>query len=297
MEYLKLADSIQRVIERSPLDRAPYSDLFSCCRSWEQEDLPAAHAVSKWLRERSQNALAACDPKDAEFFFDLYKRTLLFDAPHDFDSFLLYMEINRKPEKKFYAPRRGYLTPIVQGYQDVLDGKLRLLTVSLPKRAGKSQLGINFINLLSGRRPDRASLMEGTGDGLVNSFYKGCLEYLQEPNEYLFYDVFPNARIVQTNADNKTINLESKSRFPTIMCRSIDARQVGLSEATNVLYLDDCVEGREEANLRRHHGSCYRGNAYGVHRNSVLDIRPNRKGPGLRQEPELGVEGPRNTRS
>ena len=51
------------------------------------------------------------------------------------------------------------------------------------------------------------------------------------------------ARLVQTNADMKTINLKSRSRFPTIMCRSIDSRQVGLSEATNVLYLDDCVEG------------------------------------------------------
>ena len=63
--------------------------------------------------------------------------------------------------------------------------------------------------------------------------------------------MFPEARLVQTNADNKTINLKSKSRFPTIMCRSIDARQVGLSEATNVLYLDDCVEGREEAKNRQ----------------------------------------------
>lgn len=35
------------------------------------------------------------------------------------------------------------------------------------------------------------------------------------------------------------------------MCRSIDARQVGLSEATNLLYLDDCVEGREEAKNRQ----------------------------------------------
>lgn len=43
----------------------------------------------------------------------------------------------------------------------------------------------------------------------------------------------------------------NKSRFPTIMCRSIDARQVGLSEATNLLYLDDCVEGREEAKNRQ----------------------------------------------
>jgi predicted phage terminase large subunit-like protein len=161
------------------------------------------------------------------------------------------MEIDRKPEKRFYSPRRHYLLPIVQGYQDVLDGKLRLLTCSLPKRAGKSQLGINFINMLSGKYPDRASLMEGTGEDLVKSFYNGCLEYVQQPNEYLFYDVFPEATLVQTNADMKTINLKTKSRFPTIMCRSIDSRQVGLSEATNVLYLDDCVEGREEAKNRQ----------------------------------------------
>ena len=104
---------------------------------------------------------------------------------------------------------------------------------------------------LSGRNPDKSSLMEGTGDDLVRSFYNGCLEYLQTPNEYLFYDVFPDAPLVQTNADTKIINLRSKSRFPTVMCRSIDARQVGLSEATNVLYLDDCVEGREEAKNRQ----------------------------------------------
>ena len=140
---------------------------------------------------------------------------------------------------------------MVQGFQDVLDGKLRLLTISMPKRAGKSQTGINFVNMLSGKFPDRSTLMEGTGDDLVKSFYNGCLEYLTVPNEYLFYDVFPDARLVQTNADTKTVNLKSKSRFPTIMCRSIDARQVGLSEATNVLYLDDCVEGREEAKNRQ----------------------------------------------
>lgn len=251
MDYLKIASSIRRVIADKPLDKTAYSDMLSCCRAWEKEDAALAHAESKWLREKSLESLENCPPKLAPFFFDLYRKTLLFDAPYDFDSFLLYMEIDRKPEKKFYAPRRHYLKPIVQGYQDIIDGKLRLLTVSLPKRAGKSQLGINFINFLSGRRPDRSSLMEGTGDGLVTSFYKGCLEYLEEPNEYLFYDVFPDARIVQTNADNKTINLQSKSRFPTIMCRSIDARQVGLSEATNVLYLDDCVEGREEAKNRQ----------------------------------------------
>ena len=248
MNYEKLSGSIRAVIDRRPEDSGAYSDLFSLCREWETEDFSAAHKVNKELLALSADQVVH---GGGAKFYEQWRRCLLFEAPHDFDSFMTYIELDRKPEKRFYAPRKHYLRPMVQGFQDVLDGKLRLLTISMPKRAGKSQTGINFVNMLSGKFPDRSTLMEGTGDDLVKSFYNGCLEYLTVPNEYLFYDVFPDARLVQTNADTKTVNLKSKSRFPTIMCRSIDARQVGLSEATNVLYLDDCVEGREEAKNRQ----------------------------------------------
>lgn len=248
MNYEKLSGSIRAVIDRRPGDNGAYSDLFSLCREWETEDFLAAHKANKELLTLSADQVVR---GGGAKFYEQWRRCLLFEAPHDFDSFMTYIELDRKPEKRFYAPRKHYLRPMVQGFQDVLDGKLRLLTISMPKRAGKSQTGINFVNMLSGKFPDRSTLMEGTGDDLVKSFYNGCLEYLTVPNEYLFYDVFPDARLVQTNADTKTVNLKSKSRFPTIMCRSIDARQVGLSEATNVLYLDDCVEGREEAKNRQ----------------------------------------------
>ena len=248
MNYEKLSGSIRAVIDRRPGDNGAYSDLFSLCREWETEDFSAAHKVNKELLALSADQVVR---GGGAKFYEQWRRCLLFEAPHDFDSFMTYIELDRKPEKRFYAPRKHYLKPMVQGFQDVLDGKLRLLTISMPKRAGKSQTGINFVNMISGKFPDRSTLMEGTGDDLVKSFYNGCLEYLTVPNEYLFYDVFPDARLVQTNADTKTANLKSKSRFPTIMCRSIDARQVGLSEATNVLYLDDCVEGREEAKNRQ----------------------------------------------
>ena len=248
MNYEKLSGSIRAVIDRRPGDDGAYSDLFSLCREWETEDFSAAHKMNKELLALSADQVVR---GGGAKFYEQWRRCLLFEAPHDFDSFMTYIELDRKPEKRFYAPRKHYLRPMVQGFQDVLDGKLRLLTISMPKRAGKSQTGINFVNMISGKFPDRSTLMEGTGDDLVKSFYNGCLEYLTVPNEYLFYDVFPDARLVQTNADTKTVNLKSKSRFPTIMCRSIDARQVGLSEATNVLYLDDCVEGREEAKNRQ----------------------------------------------
>lgn len=245
MEIHKL---VEKAFKRDLSDPSALSDAFDVLRLLEAQDgFEEAHRRNKEVRRLS--AKYAAERTDTKMF-ELNKRSLLFDAPYDFDAYLRYVEWNREPKKRFYLPRRHYLKKYVDAYQDVLDGKLDFLSISMPKRAGKSQLGINFVNMLSGKFPDKSTLMEGTGDDLVDSFYKGCLEYLQPQSEYLFYDVFPTSKLVQTNADRKTINLVSKSRFPTIMCRSIDARQVGLSEATNLLYLDDCVEGYVEAKNR-----------------------------------------------
>lgn len=255
MDYSKMKSSIDRAILKSPLDVAAYDDKFALCRDYEGAEFRLAHEWNQALQEEIRAGLKlAVDTRDfktAEEFDNLLFRSLLFCAPHYFDAYLQAVEYGKLLDKKFYLPRRHYLRRYVEGYQEVLDGKLDFLSISMPKRCGKSQLGINFTNMLSGKFPDRSTLMEGTGDDLVQSFYKGCLEYIQQPNDYHFYDIFPESKLVQTNADTKVINLLHKSRFPTVMCRSIDARQVGLSEATNLLYLDDCVEGREEAKNRQ----------------------------------------------
>lgn len=255
MDYSKMKSSIDRAILKSPLDVAAYDDKFALCRDYEGAEFQLAHEWNQVLQEEIRAGLKlAVDTRDfktAEEFDNLLFRSLLFCAPHYFDAYLQAVEYGKPLDKKFYLPRRHYLKRYVEGYQEVLEGKLDFLSISMPKRCGKSQLGINFTNMLSGKFPDRSTLMEGTGDDLVQSFYKGCLEYIQQPNDYHFYDIFPESKLVQTNADTKVINLLHKSRFPTVMCRSIDARQVGLSEATNLLYLDDCVEGREEAKNRQ----------------------------------------------
>lgn len=255
MDYSKMKSSIDRAILKSPLDVAAYDDKFALCRDYEGTEFRLAHEWNQALQEEIRAGLKlAVDTRDfktAEEFDNLLFRSLLFCAPYYFDAYLQAVEYGKPLDKKFYLPRRHYLRRYVEGYQEVLEGKLDFLSISMPKRCGKSQLGINFTNMLSGKFPDRSTLMEGTGDDLVQSFYKGCLEYIQQPNDYHFYDIFPESKLVQTNADMKVINLLHKSRFPTVMCRSIDARQVGLSEATNLLYLDDCVEGREEAKNRQ----------------------------------------------
>ena len=256
-DYQAIAKAIRASIDRSPYDRSPYEDYLALLNTWTAEDSEIGHADNRLLFRRIviqnlnsslEDPLARID--DADMLHQTLYKSLVLSAPAYFEDYLQAVEFNRPNEKKFYAPRRRYLKRIVDEYQAVADGKYRFLSISLPKRAGKSQTGINFVLWLSGRNPNGSSLMEGTGDALVRSFYQGCLEYLVTPNEYSYYDIFPGSRLRQTNADINTINLDEKSRFPTVMCRSIDARQVGLSEATNVLYLDDCVEGREEAKNR-----------------------------------------------
>ena len=246
--------AIYRVIDSGKLEIKPYDDAFSCIRNMCDEAGKKDVTMTAKLKVKLRKATLMAKEQGVDSFFapsfELNKRILCWEATESFDSFLLYMEVNRPREKHFYLPRRKYLLPIVNAYQEVADGKLKLLTISIIKRGGKSQTGINFVDWMSGKYPDRSSLMEGTGDDLVKSFYLGCLEYLQTPSEYTFYDVFPESKLVQTNADIKTINLATKNRFPSIMCRSIDSSQVGLSEATNVLYLDDCVKGREESKNR-----------------------------------------------
>lgn len=245
---MELQALVKKLSERDLTDAGALHDYFDSLKLLEAEDFDEAHRRMKDVRRISgAEAVKQASPS----MMEINKLSLLFDAPYDFDAYLRYVESNRPAEKRFYLPRRHYLKRYVDAYQEILEGKLDFLSISMPKRAGKSQLGLNFTCMLSGKYPDKSTLMEGTGDDLVNSFYKGCLEYLETPNDYLFYDIFPDSKLVQTNADKKIINLKSKSRFPTVMCRSIDARQVGLSEATNLLYLDDCVEGREEAKNRK----------------------------------------------
>ena len=124
MNYEKLSGSIRAVIDRRPGDNGAYSDLFSLCREWETEDFSAAHKVNKELLALSADQVVR---GGGAKFYEQWRRCLLFEAPHDFDSFMTYIELDRKPEKRFYAPRRHYLKPMVQGFQVVPPGGIEPL--------------------------------------------------------------------------------------------------------------------------------------------------------------------------
>lgn len=70
-------------------------------------------------------------------FYELAKKAALSLAPHLFHYYLLYVEWDREPQKKFYVPRMHVLKPVVDDLQDLADGVIDLLAVSMPPRVGK----------------------------------------------------------------------------------------------------------------------------------------------------------------
>ena len=210
------------------------------------------HDANRAIRAKLSNAMrkmAAEGKPGLDRMNELYYQSLLLDAKIDFDSFMLYLEKNRNPAERFYLPRRQVLKPIVSAFQEVADGKLDLLTVSQPKRTGKTTVGTWFVLFRAGQSPNGSSVCSGAGDMLVKSFYVGMLDVLQQKEKYAYYDIFPEAKLVSTNADEKTFNLKEKKRFATVTCRPIDGQITGSTEATpdGLIYLDDTVKNEEEA--------------------------------------------------
>lgn len=242
---------IKRGIERYPDDPNVYVDAVAMLYDGIKSGRKELHAVNKELRK----AISAARVRNAQNYAlldrltDIYWKSCLIDAPVDFDAFMLYLEKNRPAGEKFYVPRRKVLRPIVEAFQEVQDGKLDLLTVSQPKRTGKTTVGTWFVLFRAGQSPNGSSVCTGAGDMLVKSFYVGMLDVLQQQDKYAFYEIFPEAKLVSTNADDKTFNLKEKKRFATVTCRPIDGQITGSTEATpdGLIYLDDCVKNEEEA--------------------------------------------------
>ena len=243
-----LCEKIFQKIKRTPTDISAYEDMFSFCRNAETDDFHFAHTTNGELRKCiTETMKRQRDRINVGEFFELYKKTLLFDAPYHFDSYLLYLEINRKPEERFYQPRRKVLKVVVDALQDLVDDKLDELFLSEPPRIGKTSLLMFFVTWLIGRNSESSNLYSAYSDVITKAFYNGVLETIQDPVTYLWSDVFPNAKLVQTNAQDETLNIDRKKRYPSLICRSLYGTLNGACDCNGVLISDDLIGGIEEA--------------------------------------------------
>lgn len=248
MDYGKLSTSILGAIEQKPEDIGAYEDLFSLCQAWAETDFKAAHGANKQLRDMCSQEMTTVSMSKVEGFYGQWRRSLLFEAPYDFDSYLLYAEINRQAKKRFYQPRRAKLKPVVDSLQALCgDDELDMLAVSLPPGVGKTTLAVFLLTWVAGRDPNNPNLTGSHSNSFVRGVYDECLRIFDPKGEYLWHDVFPTVQVSNTNAKDCRIDLDKRQRFETLEFTSIGTGNAGLYRAANLLYCDDLVSGIEVA--------------------------------------------------
>lgn len=243
-----MKELLEAIWQQVDTDYQPYEDLFSICKETMKTDVKLGIAYLKKLSDKLEAIIPATEDADEiHKFFSLHKRVLLVAAPHDFESYLLYVEWGREPEKKFYPPRRMILKQVVDALQRLADGELDLLAISLPPGTGKTTLAIFYLTWLGGRVPDKPMLTGGHSNSFVRGVYDECLRIFEPNGEYLWHDVFPDINVVNTNAKDCRIDLGKRKRFETLEFTSIGTGNAGLYRAATLLYCDDLVSGIEVA--------------------------------------------------
>lgn len=198
------------------------------------------------LAKKARDAALRAVRKDGKAY-DLAKEIYDWLATRDFDSYLIALEWNRKPEEKFYMPRRKQLRGAVDGLQALADDELDELFISMIPRAGKTSLLLFYVTWVMGRNSELANLYCAYSDTITNAFYNGILEVLNDPTTYRWHEIFPNSQIAATNSKEETINLDRKKRYASLTCRSLYGTLNGAVDANGVLISDDLLSGIEEA--------------------------------------------------
>lgn len=221
------------------------NDLFGMARAvFEEDDMELSYALklTKYVKDMipylpSSNSLN-----------ELYWNILLWEAPFLFESFLLYMEKNRSPKRKFYEPRAKTLKIVVDDLQDLEEGVIEFYGLSMPPRVGKSTICIFFLSWIAGRNPNLHNAMGGHSGILAKGFYKEFLNLVTSP-EYTYNEIFPDVILESKSAEEFTINLNDADRFATLTCRGIDGTWTGAVDISTggYLYVDDLIRDRTES--------------------------------------------------
>lgn len=236
-------DLVKPAFARDLSDVQALWDAFEVCKLVEHEDAKLAHELN-----RKVNALAGkyASQKNTSGMFDIYNVSMLFEAPHDFDFFMRALERNRPVQERFWQPRRSKLLPICKALQDMEDGNLDELFLSMPPRVGKTTLIMMFLLWIMGRDSERSNLYCSYTDSVVGVLYNGILEVLQDDVTYAYREIF-QSKIASTNAKDLLLNLDRKKRYASFTGRSLYGTLNGACDCNGYLIADDLISGIEEA--------------------------------------------------
>lgn len=241
-DALRVIKEIEKEGSTNVTDR--YDNIVS--RVYDEENFRTAHEDSQLLRDYVEKAEPK-DDDDAAHLLRIYRDTLLFDAPYDFDCFCRYIEWDREPEKRFYMPRRKQLLPLARALQRLEERKISLLCISMPPGVGKTTLAEFFLTWTGGKHPELPSIVGSHSNSFLRGVYDEVQRIVGRHSEYLWQRVFPQTKLVGTNAKDLMLDLGARKRFSTFEFSSIGSGNAGKIRAANLLYCDDLIDGIETA--------------------------------------------------
>lgn len=213
-------------------------------RFFDEANFARAHEYSRKIRAKTAKIVKEYGDEDA---LDLNKRTLLFDAPYDFDCAYRYAEWDRPINKRFYEPRRKQLRKAAEAMQKLEERKIHRLLLMMPPGTGKSTLAIGFMVWAGMRNPELSILGVSHNNAFLRGVYDEIYRMIDPAGEYKWSEIFPEVYISNTYAKDMRIDLNTNKRFQTYQLSSIGSGNAGKVRATNLLYCDDLVDGIESA--------------------------------------------------
>lgn len=191
--------------------------------------------LEEWSQKNKQPVLLL------EWYYDMLK----LEAPFLVDSFKLYVEKNRMRQDRFYEPRRKTLIKISNAIQKLENDELDILFLHMPPRTGKSgDLTLDTVWHCA-RGMETSNLYVTYKEGLGGAFLDGVTEILTDPT-YCTLDVFPGAKIADTDAKNNKIDLGRKKKYKTLSGKGLESGLNGEYDAYGWLIIDDPLEGVQD---------------------------------------------------
>lgn len=238
---------IEEVINKGTDKVKPYRDYLDLCLQDTKNHIQNLKWLENKALEAQNKAYVNGDRDISHEFYDLRKDIFTAAAPFDFDSYLIALEWNRKPEQRFYLPRRRVLKQAVDAIQELEDDKLDELFLSQPPRTGKSTLMIFAMTWKAGKDSEMSNLYSAYSDKITTAFYNGCLEVINDRVTYRWNEIFYGFDEPKTNGKDLTFDIGRKKHYPTVTARSVHGTLNGSCDATGWIISDDLVSGIDEA--------------------------------------------------
>lgn len=179
-----------------------------------------------------------------------YYDILLCEAQNKvFDSYLLYLERNREPKERFYAPKRPQFQKfgLIEAYQGTIDDIYDIVCVSMPPGTGKTTLLKFFNSAVIGWFPKDYNLFYSHSGDITRMYYDGVYQMVSDSDEYTWHDIFPELKVTGTNAKMQQFNVGKYKPFPSLQTASVGSENAGKVRASKFLLVDDMIGKLEEA--------------------------------------------------